>query len=61
MVQVQDILQATNGGLDIILYYYSQAREVINGKSKKFKIRDENTASASIKKFGDLYILYLLY
>ena len=55
MVQVQDILQATNGGLDVILYYYPQARDFIDGKVKKFKIRDENTASVSIKKFGDFY------
>lgn len=52
----QRILDATNGGLDIILYYYPQAREVIDGRSKKFKVRpSERTASASLKKYKDMW------
>lgn len=39
------ILDASNGGLDIILNYYPQARE-----GKNFKVRDERTASASLKR-----------
>ncbi len=52
----QRILDATNGGLDIILYYYPQAREVIDGRSKMFKVRpSERTASASLKKYKDMW------
>ncbi len=52
----QKILDATNGGLDIILYYYPQAREVLEGRAKHFKMRNsERTASTTIKKFGQLW------
>lgn len=47
------ILDATNGGLDIILEYYPQAT-----KAKSFKIRDEKTASASLKQIeGGVYLV----
>lgn len=42
------ILEASNQGLDIILNYYPNARE-----GKNFKIRDERTASASLKRHPD--------
>ncbi len=48
MILKQTILDNTEQGLDIILYYYPQAREVIDGRAKHFKMRDEKTASASI-------------
>lgn len=52
----QKILDATNGGLDIILYYYPQAREVLEGRAKHFKMRNsERTASTTIKRFGQLW------
>lgn len=52
----QKILDATNGGLDIILYYYPQAREVVEGRAKHFKMRNsERTASTTIKRFGQLW------
>ncbi len=52
----QKILDATNGGLDIILYYYPQAREVLEGRVKHFKMRNsERTASTTIKRFGQLW------
>lgn len=52
----QKILDATNGGLDIILYYYPQAREVLEGRAKHFKMQNsERTASTTIKKFGQLW------
>jgi hypothetical protein len=44
----EQILQQTNGGLDIILNYYPNAKE-----GKNFKLREERTASASIKKLED--------
>lgn len=53
----ETILSATNYGLDIILRYYPQAAEAMSRK-KHFKLReDEKTASASIKLFGDCYIV----
>lgn len=50
MVKIEDILAATNGGLDIILDCYPQARECVNNK-KHFAIRNERTSSASIRQF----------
>lgn len=49
-VKWQDILDQTNGGLAIITDYYPHAPAAISTSSKKFKIRDEKTASASIRK-----------
>lgn len=49
----EKILDATNGGLDIILNYYPNARE-----GKNFKIRDERTASTSLKRVdGGVYVV----
>lgn len=50
MVKIEDILNATNGGLDIILDCYPQARDCVNSK-KHFAIRNERTPSASIRQF----------
>ena len=52
-VEQQDILDATNGGLDIILYYYPQARQALETREKRFKIREERTPSASLKQAAD--------
>lgn len=52
-VEQQDILDATSGGLDIILYYYPQARQALETREKRFKIRDEKTPSASLKQAAD--------
>lgn len=49
----EDILFRTNGGLDIILEYFPQAEKCIERSYVKFKTRNENTASASIKKCSD--------
>ena len=54
MITPDDIYSKTNNGLDIILYYYPQAREALEG-NKLFKLRDEKTASASIKQFNNVY------
>ena len=48
-IKWQDIIEQTNNGLDIILSYYPDARQGLDRKDKKFKIRDEKTASASIR------------
>ena len=52
-VEQQNILDATNGGLDIILYYYPQARQALETREKRFKIREERTPSASLKQAAD--------
>ncbi|MBW4362113.1 hypothetical protein [Flavobacterium taihuense] len=50
-VNSTDILDATNGGLDIIISYYPNAKDVIDKSSRLFKLRtSEKTASASLKK-----------
>lgn len=50
-IKDQDILDATNGGLDIILYYYPNANKVLHKAARQFKIREsEKTASASLKQ-----------
>lgn len=50
----EQILQATNGGLDVILAYYPDAAECIDTPNKHFRMRaGESDASASIKKYGD--------
>ena len=50
-VKQEDILNATDGGLVIILKYYPQAQDVLSKDKKNFKIRgDEKTASATIKQ-----------
>ncbi len=52
----QKILDATHGGLDVILSYYPQAREVIDGKAKHFKARpSEKTASATLREFQGVW------
>jgi hypothetical protein len=52
-IQQQDILSASNGGLDIILTYYPQAADALKGARKEFKIRDEKTPSARLKQLED--------
>ncbi|MBE6262430.1 MAG: hypothetical protein E7104_00445 [Prevotella sp.] len=51
MIKVEDILNATNGGLDIILEIYPQAKCCVNAKNKHFAIRDERTPSASLRQY----------
>lgn len=53
MIQSEDILQATNGGLDVILNYYPQARESANDVRKPFALRGEKTPSAYLRQFGN--------
>lgn len=54
MINKEDILNATNGGLDIILSYYPQARDCVNTR-KPFPMRNEKTPSAYIKQFGTVW------
>lgn len=53
-IKVEDILRATNGGLDIILAYFPQASDSVKDSRKKFKLRSqEKTASATLKQLQD--------
>jgi hypothetical protein len=56
MVTTEDIYKKTNNGLDIIYYFYPQARECVEGSAKHFKKRfDERTASATVKQFSGVW------
>ena len=48
-IDYKDILEATDKGLDIIAMYYPDARNGLERRDKKFKVREERTASASIR------------
>lgn len=53
-IEQQDILNASRGGLDIILTYYPQAGACLESNRKEFKIREsERTPSARIKQLSD--------
>lgn len=52
--KAEDILNATDGGLNIILSVYPQAFDAVQNKNKKFKLRaSDKTASASLKEFKE--------
>lgn len=57
-IKPEQIWQATDGGLDVILKYYPQASGCINNH-KKFKMRgEEKTASANVKRLPDgIYVV----
>ena len=50
MITKEQIFDATNGGLDIIRYYYPDADE-----KKPFRMRDERTPSSRMKRYGDVW------
>lgn len=53
-IEGQEILTATNGGLDIIFQLYPQAMGSETNRNRKFKSRDgEKTASTSLKQADD--------
>lgn len=53
-IDTQQIFDATNNGLDIILYYYPNAQKAVQRKGDKFKVRDsEKTASCALKQAPD--------
>lgn len=49
------IFDATNNGLDIILYYYPQAADSVRNPSKAFKLRDETAPSAHLKQIKGIW------
>jgi hypothetical protein len=52
-IEAQDILNATNGGLTVILDLYPQAMGCEDDRRKKFKMREEKSASANLHKTTD--------
>jgi hypothetical protein len=52
-IEAKDVLDSTNGGLDIILDLYPQAHICVEDKRKKFKMREEKSASANLHKTTD--------
>lgn len=44
MIKIEKLYEATNGGLDIILDIYPQAKDCVGVKNKHFKIRDEKNS-----------------
>lgn len=57
MITKEDIWAKTNGGQYIIEFYYPQAREAFLNPKKKFKVRNENTPSTSVKFIGDCWFV----
>jgi len=56
MISLEDIYAKTKGGLDIILFFYPQARECLSGRQKHFRIREgDRTPSAAIKEFNGIW------
>jgi hypothetical protein len=56
MILVEDIYAKTNSGLDIILFFYPQARECLSGRQKHFRIREgDHTPSASMKELKGIW------
>lgn len=56
LIKIEDIYAATDGGLDIILELYPQARDVVYKHAKMFKTHEEDTPSTSLYKHTDLSI-----
>jgi hypothetical protein len=56
MVSTEDLYAKTNNGLDIIFYFYPQARECLSSRQKHFRIREEDhTPSATLKEFKGVW------
>lgn len=56
MTPKDQILQATNGGLDIITAIWPEAAHIVGKRNKKFKARpDEKTASATLTEKGGIW------
>lgn len=60
MIPVHKIYEATREGLDIILWLFPQASVCLEGKGKKFKLREEKTPSACLykrksEKYGEIW------
>ena len=54
MITVEQLYNATDGGLRIILDLYPQARDCV-GTTKHFRVRNEKTPSACIKQYDGVW------
>lgn len=55
MIKKEDIYNATNQGLTILQYYYPNLSEELAVKRKKFKLRNEDDASATMRLYDGCY------
>lgn len=55
MIKVEQIYEATHGGLDIILDLYPQAKDCVGVKNKHFAIRNEKTPSACLRQVNGIW------
>jgi hypothetical protein len=56
MITTEALYQKTRDGLDVIYYFYPQARECVDGTAKHFKMRpDERTPSATVKQIAGIW------
>lgn len=59
IIKAEDILQATNGGFEIIVSLYPDAAQSLHNLKRPFKARPEGTASATLLLLDDgNYIVY---
>lgn len=49
-VDPEELLRITNGGLDILLELYPDAAQSVHQPNRKFKVREEKTASAKLNR-----------
>ena len=55
MIKIEQVYEATHGGLDIILDLYPQAKDCVGVKNKHFAIRDEKTPSACLRQVNGIW------
>lgn len=55
MINADEILKLSNGGLDILVHYYPQIKNVLDNPKKPFDIRGEKTPSTYIKEFKGVW------
>lgn len=57
-IEQQEIFEKTDGGLNIILDYYPEARKAVEKRGAKFSIRPEKTPSCTLRQLKDgTYVL----
>lgn len=58
-INPEDLLSATNGGLDIIISIYPDAAHCVDKPNRKFKKRNEKTASAKLNRLPNgTYVVF---
>ena len=54
----QLVLEASNGGLEIILSCYPQAQSYLENRRNQFKIRDERTPSCTLSQYDGIWFVH---